>query len=161
MVKEMDGSAWIHSYLVLSVCLYLLLLLSSNLWPSVFINTLHSPRVPFLSNSSSIFTLRHFFFSFSFCLSLLTVAIIKGCPVRYVAHGCYWCPFITHYRWVPVGVLTAHKPADTHKHIVHTQLHIHTSSVKMQGSTAWASRTVQDCIVAVSCERNVLRTHVR
>ncbi len=61
-----------------------------------------------------------------FCLSLLTVAIIKSCPVRYVAHGCYWCPFITHYRWVPVLVLTGHKPADTHTRIhIHTLLHTH------------------------------------
>lgn len=95
------------------------LLLFPNLYPSVSINTL-LPSLLLPSFTTLISTLHHFL-SFSICLpvclSLLTVAIIKSCPVRYVAHGCYWCPFITHYGWVPVLVLTGHKLADTNTHM--------------------------------------------
>lgn len=65
------------------------------------------------SPSSLLSTLLTFSPPPSVCVSVLTVAIIKSCPVRYVAHSPYWCPFITHYPWVPVLMLTAYKLAGT------------------------------------------------
>lgn len=123
------------------------------------LSTLAYPLISSLPLPLHLF-LHLYFLSFSVCLSLLTVAIIKSCPVRYVAHGCYWCPFITHYRWVPVLVLTSHKMADTHTHthtFTCTVAHTHTSRGQIREhthtntmSTATDSRKMEDCIVSLN-----------
>lgn len=33
--------------------------------------------------------------------------------------GCYWCPFIIHYRWVPVSMLSGHNLHGMHICVVH------------------------------------------
>lgn len=149
----------VHSSYSLSLFVTLPLppLLFPNLHPFVSINTpLPSRLLPSSTTSSLSLLCITFFLSVSVRLSLLTMAIIKSCPVRYVAHGCYWCPFITHYRWVPVLVLTGHKLPNTHTRL-YTHTHCCTHLLYMDKrthttSTATDSRKMEDCFTQLTLQ---------